>query len=239
MGLLTTGTLQEDRQLFTTLLEGVLQDWNASVTQSRGILCQVTESGISTACKLASEHIFNGHLARAKPGPFKRAAAVAILSLYLPGFVILAKVSDDGTVEHLSGAQRDEWQARFAFNLIAPTLAQLETSVDGERRLNEVWSTPSAHFQVELIAWLKVLEAPFTSDGAGGLILDVARVTRAILALGLIVEACYYTFDPDLKGRGECGREAAEKHREDLEYDLPYGTICPPPEAPGEWHGDR
>ena len=238
MGLLISGTILEDRQCLTALIEGVLQDWSGNVTPEHKVACQVTESGISVACNLATE-VFNNTIVRSKPGPFKRAAAVAILALYVPSFVILTKTGQDPSVQ-LAGEEADQWRARFAFSLIAPTLSQL-TMTEGARRLTAPWSPPTPHFQIELIAWLTVLEAPFSKNLEGKQVLDVPRVCRAILALALIIEACYYDIDDDLKGKGDCCRQAVEDHRLDLEYDMPYGTIYPAGGLmPGSgWLGDH
>ena len=151
---------------------------------------------------------------------------MCVLALYLPSFVVIASKGDGGVITRLSGPEKDEWLARFAFNLIAPALGLLETTADGHQ-MNHAWLPPSPHFQIELIAWLKVLEAPFDLDASGDLVLDVARVTRAILALGLIIEACYYLIDPTLRGKGNCVVQAAQKHGNDLEFGLPPGTLYP------------
>jgi hypothetical protein len=224
-----------DQDALELFFEGICDFWTSAVTPSSQIQCRVTESGLSICSKVATE-IFDGNLASKDPGPFKRAAAIAILALYIPNFIVFSVGDNEGTNVQVDPEKQREWLTRFALSTIAPSLANLKIDATGttpDVQLDHPWAAISSHFQVELIAWLRMLQPPILDADRS---LDLARTVRAILGLSLIIEACYYRLDPKLIGQGTCSSQAAQTHADDLEFDFGYESTSQRAETVGEWH---
>ena len=187
MGLLTDGDLADNLHSLRPLVQEVLDDWEASVLRDEGITLGISNLALSRIC-LLGESLFDGVTFPRQPGPFKRAAALCALMRMFGQF---SWMPTQGRSK-FTRAEEQAWVARFSLATVPVSLFMMETVLDGATVvLQKHWQPATLHLQVELLAWLRWLEAPRLSEEA----VDLSRVQKTVMALAMIIEQSYYLVD--------------------------------------------
>jgi hypothetical protein len=174
-------------------------------------------SSISRACHIAKDLIFNEGGFPGKPGPFKRAAATAILARCVVDMEFLMAEGADP----LTDEEKDAWKARIAFLTINAVLGDSVVELTtGSFALGEKeWEPATIHLKLELLALLRWLDG-FMIDGD----LDQDRLCRAVMALAMIIEQSYYLVDSGcscpVMGNSHCLPSAEGPEGLDIYFDL-------------------
>lgn len=182
MGLLSEGHYDGDRMLAGRVCRSLARVWDELIGPDWGYEIVIRSRSVDRACLLSQEHLFTGTSFPVSPGPFKRAAAFAIL--LRQQFNIDFKPEND-EMPPLTEAQVEAWRARLALMSIPIVLAM--SSVKG-KRLEKQWIPSTPHLRGEILAWLRWLKAPISDSGA----IDIARLCRSILVFAMVIEQSYY-----------------------------------------------
>jgi hypothetical protein len=220
MGLLSNESTEENFQQAANILEGVLQDWEDSpLGKSLGV--EFSASSLRALCSIADQHIFSGAFFPKVPGPFKRAAAFAILIRHLLE-INFYKLEGPKRTRIEDPELEIDWRARLAFAIISPTLGLIKLG-HTDHNLKKVWAPATPHLQVELINWLRWLQAPKESQDNS---YNIVRACRSILGLAMIIEQSYYItgnasrMQCDVMNAVDCVDSADPISTADLQFDL-------------------
>jgi hypothetical protein len=141
----------------------------------------VESTGVDRSCLLAQDYLFTGNSFPLSPGPFKRAAAFALL-LRQQFDVKFVPIGDN---PEMSSEQVAAWTARVAL-LSIPIVLKIG-SVKGVK-LAKDWVPATDHLRCEMLAWLRWMRAPLDVTGS----IDIARLLRSILVFAMAIEQSYY-----------------------------------------------
>ena len=145
------------------------------------------------------------------PGPFKRVAALVVLSRLLQLFDICTRDSTLECPKPVTPLLNEEWLPRLCYLLIGPALAHV-TVQDSAGKWHEPKSWrgfPSFHTKAEFFLWLEwlcdypseILPAPNTEPET------LIRRGRMVLGTSLILEQAYYlSYAPANELCGICDR---------------------------------
>ena len=140
-------------------------------------------------------------------------------------------LQEDG--KQIEGAEKREWTTRFLVRALPLFLSQLKLASTGEK-LTKQWKIPTAHYKLDFLNFLRWTEFPILGPTNPPQemepIVDIVRLNRMVMAITLIIEACYYITDNKIN----CDvmhqlqfkiSELDDASRKDLYYD------CKPPWA--------
>ncbi len=131
-----------------------------------------------------------------EPGPYKRVAALLVLSRLTPLFALAAPNSVPPDLKPILYADEQQWLPRVCYLLVPLAFSLLSIRVDQETRPVPAWNDfPSLHSKTEFLTWLEWLrdyppEAFAKAQTAEQEHLD--RRGRMVLATALILEAVSY-----------------------------------------------
>ena len=186
-----TVTNARSLEVFKRTFESVCANFNDKQSKNWGFTVLVGSASIEK-CHLFFEDILkdNPSIPEA-PGPFKVAAAFLVSSMFLVEF---GYIPNQGGSQPTS-ADKNFWKTRLLFKSISVLLSQLKLSYTG-KRLEKKWDVPSIHYRLDFLNFIRWCDFP--SDGPinppppSKPTVDLVRANRLILALTLIIEACYY-----------------------------------------------
>jgi hypothetical protein len=209
----------------TQLMEEILKGVGSFILSNRAFGFEDIDFGlrsISRACRIAGEVIFNSHFFPDHPGPFKRAAAAAILTRCYVDMQFKPAQGGEG----ISADERIAWRSRVAFLTIDPILSvsSLPTPSGAIQLGTKRWYPATSHLKLELLALLRWLDDFKTPDGE----LSESRLCRAVMALAMIIEQSYYLREAQtncpVMGQGNCLPESENPIGGwDLWFDIPVG----------------
>lgn len=198
MGLLCSGPYEVDKVLCYRVCRSLVRIWEANLAGPWGYDLIIESPGVDRSCLLAQDFLFTGTSFPSSPGPFKRAAAFALL---LRQQFDIRFVPVDGNSEEMTAEQVDAWRARVAL-LSIPIVLKIG-SIQG-RKLEKDWIPATDHVRCEMLAWLRWMRPPVDVTGS----IDIARLLRSILIFAMTIEQSYYlvgaTTDCDVIGRCGC-----------------------------------
>jgi len=198
MGLLSEGEFDGDRQLALYVCRVLAKLWDEEFATPWGYEITIFSRGIDRSCHLASEHLFTDETFPKSPGPFKRAAAFAILLRQQVEIEFRPVAGNDP----MSDAQKEAWMARLAL-LAIPIILKM-SNIKG-KRLVKNWVPATEHLRCEVLAWLRWLKPPLVGASA----IDIARLCRSILVFAMVIEQSYYLVGAEVNCEimGICGCE--------------------------------
>ena len=184
MGLLSSGDLTENLSALQVVVGDVLQNWDRSVLPDDGLELHVGTKALSRICHIGDE-LFNDVALPRQPGPFKRAAATAVL-MRMFGQYWWTPLQGR---ENLAPDEEIAWRARFSLATVPVTLFLIKATLDGEDvQLSKPWEPATVHLQLEMLNFLRWLERPQVSETA----IDMSRLQRTVLGMAMIIEQSYY-----------------------------------------------
>lgn len=136
------------------------------------------------------------------PGPFKRIAAFLLLALHEDVFYFATPNSTLSSAKMVNFTLQEDWEARIAYLLIDPILAQLWVGDgNGGRKAMSAWGGfPSVHSKEEfllLLQWFNnTKDECFASTHAQDRLAmtdqELRLFGKTVLSVALILEAVYY-----------------------------------------------
>jgi hypothetical protein len=191
MGLLASSDGDVDLRSALVVIDVVCSIWNEKGAPIYGIELRAQEAAVIGCCK-KGESLFKSGVFPSQPGPFKRAAAFLILGRLYPFFVM------SGANAPNNDRESQAWLARFMALTIPAVLSQTRVQVDSGWVVLKDWrGFPSPHYQLEFLAWLRWLDHCQQHEKkfqpAEWSQFSMERLARMVMAVALIVEACYYT----------------------------------------------
>lgn len=206
-GLLSDGNHRDDVNAIRLVVNDVLENWDKYILGHEGLTLKVGQTSLSRIGHIGEE-LFSGKSLPNQPGPFKRAAAVAVLLRMFGEFSWQPKHG----AERLSLREELYFRTRFALATVPVTLHLVTATLDGTSvKLNKLWLPATLHLQVEMLNWLRWLEKPMVGETA----IDLSRLHRTVLAFSMVVEQSYYLVDSqtscDVMHRAQTCIEEAKK----------------------------
>ncbi len=185
MGLLTSGPLEENIEAVMQVYRAIGSEWSRTAAPVWGFdYLDFSKISISQIC-LLGEKVFTDAALPSSPGPFKRAAALCILThLFLKHDIRPRQGAD-----FLTPDDRRDWKSRLALATVPAVLANCEIKIgDKWQRLSKTWGPATTHLRLELLNWLRWLVIPIEGDTK----ISIARIYRMVLALSMVIEQSYY-----------------------------------------------
>ena len=212
--------------VFYKTVEAVCHDWNEHHSKSWGFNVEVGRKSIARSYFFVADLFVGNPSLPPNPGPFKLAAAFLVSGKRFFQFYFYP-LQDS---EALPSEDQDLWKTRFLLKSITVFLLQLKLNKT-EKKLQKLWDTPSNHYRLDLLNLLRWCDFPVIpmSPATTTPIVDIMRLNRMVMALTLIIEACYYLCENevtcDVKGHVHLHpEELDESVRADLYFDMPGYT---------------
>lgn len=237
-GLLTNTPGSTDQAAALEIADIVATWWNVKQAKAYGFGFVISESKVKQCCEKAGE-LFERNIFPEPPGPFKRIATFLVLGRLFQFFQIRPGYPEDGkwvaTDFKPDPMHNDAWVARMLVMTIPVIFSGMYVDIGKERVLLDEWKNfPSLHYRLEFMALLRWLDlndshkANFTDKKTWEDITN-DRLTRMIMAVSLIIEACYYLSSKEGASNkiqskdSHCLQDLDEDLRLDLYYDRPEG----------------
>ena len=182
---------------FFKTIDVVCADWDERSSSRYGFKIEASKKSIARAHFFVDDLLTENPALPADPGPFKITAAFLVSAMH---FIKFRFITDDGS--EMSEAQKTLWKSRILFKAISVFLLQLKLTASG-KTLIKIWDAPTIHYRLDFLNFIRWCEFPL--DGPANPpppnkpTVDVVRINRLIMALTLIIEACYYLAENDIK----------------------------------------
>jgi len=173
--------------------------WNKNHSRRWGFTIDVSRQSIRRAHFFVEDLFTDNPALPPNPGPFKVAAAFLVSGMHFFEFNFYPL---NGGKVPSTNAEKKFWKSRLLFKGLSLFLLQLKLTATG-RKLEKVWDVPSLHYRLELLNFIRWCEFPI--DGPADPppphkpTVDMVRVNRLVMAMTLIIEACYYLAENDVK----------------------------------------
>jgi hypothetical protein len=176
---------------FFRAIEFVCIDWNANRCAHWGFSLDAKRKSIARAYKFTEDLFTDNPAMVPEPGPFKVAAVFLVSGMKFIEFEYFP-LKDVG--RKMDEVEKRDWNNRLMVRAVTALLPQLKLSSTGNK-LTKHWQTPSAHYRLDLLNFLRWTEFPESSSSNPQEIqpsIDFVRLNRLIMAVTLIIESCYY-----------------------------------------------
>lgn len=193
MGLLDDSSAGKDCEAVFDIAVGVAALWNNFGGEKHGFKIKIGDAEVKECCRLGNEILTLSKKFPIPPSPFKRVAALVVLSKLYPFF----ELDPPQEVQ----IQDQIWLSRLSTLLIPGALALLEVNVS-EDALAPKWALnrwngfASPHYKIEFLKFIQWLDN-FDWLMIGGeqdkwIQTKRERLARMIMSVSLIIEANYY-----------------------------------------------
>lgn len=212
--------------VFQHALESVCVTFNGRYSKAWGFRIAVDSARIDRAWCFFDDILTENPALPDTPGPFKIGAAFLVSAMHFVEFDFTPLGEGDAEIDK---AGRKVWKSRLLLKAIPVVLNQLILRSTGTK-LAKNWDVPSLHYRLDFLNFVRWCEFPI--DGPvdppppSKPTVDVVRANRLILALTLIIEACYYNSENnltcDVRGKARIDfRKVNEELFTDLFFDSP------------------
>ena len=200
MGLMVLESGKPDSDRVLVIARTVSTLWNKYGGVDNGFYIKIGEREVSQCCERGEAILAKFSCSKCNPGPFKRVAALVVLSRLFPFF---------GLTSSPKVGTRVQWMARLSAMLIPSALRSLRVNISTVENpdktptwvsLNKWKGFPSPHYKVDFLAWLAWMDkldnvqlsriSGFDQESEETI--RDARLARMILVTALMLEACYY-----------------------------------------------
>jgi hypothetical protein len=190
---------KRDQEFILRLASHVCDFWNENGGPDHGVRLFVSKEAVRKVSEDGDQVL--AAFFPEEPGPFKRVAALLVLSRLTPLFALASPTSTPSNLEPVPLGLHDEWIARICYLLVEPAFAALRVrGADGrtDLPLSEWAGFPSVHSKAEfllLLEWLTDYPDGYFVGGVSGGSADDERLERKgrmVLAFTLILESVYY-----------------------------------------------
>ena len=184
--------------IFYKTIDTICDDWAENYSQKRGFTIDATKKSIKQAHFFVQDILTQNPALPADPGPFKTTAAFLVSGMHFFQFQFYPT---DGRPA-MSDVEKTIWKSRILFKAIPVFLLQLQLTQTGQK-LKKVWDAPSIHYRLDFLNFIRWCEFPLTGPSnpppPNKPTVNVVRVNRLIMAITLIIEACYYLSENEVK----------------------------------------
>lgn len=221
---------------FLKTIETVCDDWDVNHSKKWGFTIDASRKSIARAHIFVSDLLTDNPALPPDPGPFKIAAAFLVSGMHFVQFSFFPLQR----AEALSESEQMIWKSRFLFKAIPVFLLQLKL-VKTNKKLAKTWDTPTLHYRLEFLNFIRWCEFPLIGPSSppppNEPMVNMVRLNRLIMAITLIIEACYYLSENE----GKCDvknqihiipAELDEISRTDLYFDCKDDDYVPPADIP-------
>lgn len=177
---------------FFRAIDLVCVDWNTKRCGHWGYSVDAKRKSIAAAYKFTEDLFTDNPALVSEPGPFKVAAVFLISGMKFIEFVYYPlKVVG----KPMEPNEKRDWNNRLMMRAVSALLPQLKLTSTG-KRLTKVWQTPSPHYRLDFLNFLRWTEFPEIGPSNPSQeikpSIEFVRLNRLIMAVTLIIESCYY-----------------------------------------------
>ncbi len=178
--------------VFHKTIQNVCENWNANHCAHWNFSISANRKSIARAHFFLQDLFTSNPGLVSEPGPFKIAAGFVVVGMHMIefNFYPLQQIG-----EPLSPVEEREWTNRLLVKSISTFLSQLKLASTGEQ-LKKRWGIPTAHYKLDFLNFLRWAEFPILVPANPPqypeAIVDIVRLNRLVMAVTLIIEACYY-----------------------------------------------
>jgi hypothetical protein len=184
--------------VFNKTLETVCGDWDDNHSKKWGFTIDASRKSISRTHFFVSDLLTANPALPTDPGPFKMAAAFLVSGMH---FIQFSFFPLQGATA-LSESEQLVWKSRFMFKAIPVFLLQLKLTETG-KKLGKIWDAPTIHYRLDFLNFIRWCEFPLLGPSSPPPpnipSVNMVRLNRLIMATTLIIEACYYLSENEVK----------------------------------------
>ena len=177
--------------VFQKTIATICEEWDEIYSKKSGFKISANRKSITKTHLFVTDLFTKNTALPPDPGPFKIAAAFLVVGMH---FIQFNFIMNKGVPE-MTKQQQEVWKSRIFFKAISIFLLQLELTKT-KCKLQKTWDAPSAHYRMDFLNFIRWCEFPMAGPDnpppPNKPTVSLVRLNRLVMAVTLIIEACYY-----------------------------------------------